>query len=338
MTDKPGDNAEDKEAAARYETDTYEYVRALGQGNFGVACLMRHKGTGDMVAVKFLERGPKIDKNVQREIVNHRLLRHPNIIGFREVFLTDQFLGIVMEDANSGELFDRVADEGRFSEDTARYFFRQLIAGVDFMHKSGVCHRDLKLENTLLHGDKDKPQLKICDFGYSKSENESVPKTTVGTPAYIAPELLQKKGNSPYDGQLADVWSCGVALYVMLVGTYPFEDPSDPMNIRKTLGRIQSVKYSFPADLKISRECVGLFQRIFVADAEKRITIAEIQKNPWYLKNTDKDYAGEAPRPVTPEPVQSIEELQRIVKDAQVKLHSALSLTSEILDNEDMTK
>ncbi|VAH18090.1 unnamed protein product [Triticum turgidum subsp. durum] len=95
-----------------------------------------------------------------------------------------------------------------------------------------ICHRDLKLENTLLDGSPT-PRVKICDFGYSKSALlHSKPKSTVGTPAYIAPEVLSRK---EYDGKVADVWSCGVTLYVMLIGSYPFEDPEDPRNFRKTI-------------------------------------------------------------------------------------------------------
>ncbi|PKI73931.1 hypothetical protein CRG98_005656 [Punica granatum] len=95
-----------------------------------------------------------------------------------------------------------------------------------------ICHRDLKLENTILDGSP-APCLKICDFGYSKSSLlHSRPKPTVGTPAYIAQEVLSRR---EYDGKLADVWSCGVTLYVMLVGAYPFEDPEDPKDFRKAI-------------------------------------------------------------------------------------------------------
>lgn len=105
---------------------------------------------------------------MEREIINHRQLSgHPNIIRFREVFLTSTHLGIVMEYAAGGELFDRIVKAGRFAEDEARYFFQQLISGVAWCHREGVCHRDLKLENTLLDG-RPAPRLKICDFGYSK--------------------------------------------------------------------------------------------------------------------------------------------------------------------------
>jgi serine/threonine-protein kinase SRK2 len=114
--------------------------------------------------------------------------------------LTPTHLAIVMEYAAGGELFERICNAGRFSEDEARFFFQQLISGVSYCHSMQICHRDLKLENTLLDGSP-APRLKICDFGYSKSSLlHSQPKSTVGTPAYIAPEVLSKK---EYDGKVS---------------------------------------------------------------------------------------------------------------------------------------
>ncbi|GMN38419.1 hypothetical protein TIFTF001_007648 [Ficus carica] len=139
--------------------DKYEVVKDLGSGNFGVARLLRHKDTKELVAMKYIERGHRIDENVAREIINHRSLRHPNIIRFKEA---------MMEYAAGGELFERICNAGRFSEDEARYFFQQLISGVNYCHSMQICHRDLKLENTLLDGSP-APRLKICDFGYSKA-------------------------------------------------------------------------------------------------------------------------------------------------------------------------
>uniref|UniRef100_A0A803PD85 non-specific serine/threonine protein kinase n=1 Tax=Cannabis sativa TaxID=3483 RepID=A0A803PD85_CANSA len=159
-----------------------------------------------------------------------------------------------------------------------------------FLVLQQICHRDLKLENTLLDGSS-APRLKICDFGYSKSSVlHSQPKSTVGTPAYIAPEVLSRK---EYDGKIADVWSCGVTLYVMLVGAYPFEDPEDPRNFRKTLQRILSVHYSIPDYVRVSMECKHLLSRIFVASPEKRITIPEIKKHSWFLKNLPVEFMDE---------------------------------------------
>ncbi|TYG80527.1 hypothetical protein ES288_D02G223300v1 [Gossypium darwinii] len=111
-----------------------EYKVDLGAGNFGVARLLRHKGTKELVAMKYIERGHKIDDNVAREIINHRSLRHPNIIRFKEVVLMPTHLAIVIEYAGGGELFDRICSAGRFSEDKARYFFQHLISSVNYCH------------------------------------------------------------------------------------------------------------------------------------------------------------------------------------------------------------
>ncbi|CAM0146527.1 unnamed protein product [Urochloa decumbens] len=271
--------------------ERYEPVREIGAGNFGVAKLMRNKETRELVAMKFIERGNRIDENVFREIVNHRSLRHPNIIRFKEVVLTPTHLAIVMEYAAGGELFERICEAGRFHEDEARYFFQQLVCGVSFCHAMQICHRDLKLENTLLDGSP-APRLKICDFGYSKSSVlHSRPKSTVGTPAYIAPEVLSRR---EYDGKHADVWSCGVTLYVMLVGAYPFEDPKDPKNFRKTISRIMSVQYKIPEYVHVSQNCRHLLSRIFVANPYKRITMSEIKSHPWFLKNLPRELKEEA--------------------------------------------
>ncbi|XP_023551762.1 serine/threonine-protein kinase SAPK3-like isoform X1 [Cucurbita pepo subsp. pepo] len=325
--------------------DRFEPLKDLGSGNFGVARLVRDKKTNELVAVKYIERGKKIDEKVQREIINHRSLQHPNIIRFKEVFLTPTHLAIVMEYAAGGELFGRICSAGRFSEDEARFFFQQLISGVSYCHSMQICHRDLKLENTLLDGSPT-PQLKICDFGYSKVDNlssnklESVsfchifslfclfdplqsgllhsqPKSTVGTPAYIAPEVLSRK---EYDGKISDVWSCGVTLYVMLVGAYPFEDPEDPRNFRKTIARILSVQYSIPDYVRVSVECRNLLSRIFVANPAKRITIQEIKQLPWFFKNLPKELIEiektNFKRQEHNQLSQSVEEIMQIVREA----------------------
>lgn len=302
----------------RDSMERYEIVKDLGSGNFGVAKLVRDNITQHLFAVKFIERGHKIDEHVQREIMNHRSLKHPNIIRFKEVLLTPTHLAIVMEYAAGGELFQRICNAGRFSEDEARFFFQQLISGVSYCHSMEICHRDLKLENTLLDGSV-APRVKICDFGYSKSSIfHSQPKSAVGTPAYIAPEVLSRK---EYDGKLADVWSCGVTLYVMVVGAYPFGDPNDPKNFRTTICRILSVNYSIPDSLQISVECRHLLYKIFVANPEKRITIPEIKKHPWFLKNLpiDLEEGGSSHSTDVNNTSQSIGEILSIVQEARAR-------------------
>lgn len=299
--------------------EKYEPLKELGSGKFGVAKLVRDKNTKELLAVKFIERGKKIDEKVLREIINHRSLRHPNIIRFKEVLLTPTDLAIVMEYAAGGELFAKVCSAGRFSEDEARYFFQQLISGVSYCHSMEICHRDLKLENTLLDGSPS-PRLKICDFGFSKSALlHSQPKSTVGTPGYVAPEVLSRK---EYDGKIADVWSCGVTLYVMLVGAYPFEDPKDRRNFRKTIVRIKSVQYSIPDYVSISADCRHLLSRIFAANPSKRITVPEIKQHPWFLKNLPEELIeGEKTNYEEinqARPVQSVEEIERVIQEAKI--------------------
>ncbi|WVZ68021.1 hypothetical protein U9M48_017012, partial [Paspalum notatum var. saurae] len=315
------------EAEVEVAMDKYEAVRDIGSGNFGVARLMRNRETRELVAVKCIERGRRIDENVYREIINHRSLRHPNIIRFKEVILTPTHLMIVMEFAAGGELFDRICDRGRFSEDEARYFFQQLICGVSYCHFMQICHRDLKLENVLLDGSP-APRLKICDFGYSKSSLlHSRPKSAVGTPAYIAPESLSALGagtSSVLFVELADVWSCGVTLYVMLVGAYPFEDPDDPKNIRKTIEQIMQVQYTIPDYVHISTDCKHLLAHIFVANPMKRITMKDIKSHPWFLKNLPRELTETAQamyykrdNRVPSYSEQTSEEIMKIVQDAR---------------------
>ncbi|KAL5557094.1 hypothetical protein UlMin_039330 [Ulmus minor] len=319
-----------------HDSDRYDFVRDIGSGNFGVARLMRDKQTKELVAVKYIERGDKIDENVQREIINHRSLRHPNIVRFKEVILTPTHLAIVMEYASGGELFERICNAGRFNEDEARFFFQQLISGVSYCHSMQVCHRDLKLENTLLDGSP-APRLKICDFGYSKSSVlHSQPKSTVGTPAYIAPEVLLRQ---EYDGKIADVWSCGVTLYVMLVGAYPFEDPDEPKDFRKTIQRILNVQYAIPDVVQISPECRELISRIFVADPATRISIPEIRNHEWFLKNLPADLMDERMGNQFEEPdqpMQSIDVIMQIIAEATIPAAGTHALNPYMSDNLDM--
>ncbi|CAI9758784.1 unnamed protein product [Fraxinus pennsylvanica] len=320
-------------------SDRYDLVRDIGSGNFGVARLMRDKQTKELVAVKYIERGDKIDENVQREIINHRSLRHPNIVRFKEVILTPTHLAIVMEYASGGELFERICkcNAGHFYEDEARFFFQQLISGVSYCHSMRICHRDLKLENALLDGSP-APRLKICDFGYSKSSLlHSQPKSTVGTTAYIAPEVFLMK---EYDGKIADVWSCGVTLYVMLVGAYPFEDPEGPKDFRKTIDRISNVQYSIPEHVKISEECRQLISRIFVADPAQRITIPEIRNHSWFLKNLPADLMDERTMgnqfEEPEQPMQSLEVIMQIISEATIPPAGLYNLSMTDDDMEDL--
>merc|ERR1712232_161741 len=146
----------------------------------------------------------------------------------------------------------------------------------------------MELENTLITSH-NAPRVKICDFGFSKSKLlQSVPKSTVGTPAYIAPEVLR---NKEYDGGKADVWSLGVSLFVMMMGHYPFEDPREPQNFRKIIEKIVIADYRIPPEAKISAECKALFAKIFCVGPAKRISLPGILEDAWFQQKLPQVWA-----------------------------------------------
>ncbi|KFM24010.1 Serine/threonine-protein kinase SAPK2 [Auxenochlorella protothecoides] len=266
----------------------YRTLKYINKGSFGFVVLAESRDTRETVAIKFVEVTNESDrKHSHREIMNHQSLLHPHVVQLKEVMCVPPFLAIVMEFVPGGDMFQYVVSRRGLPEAEARWFFQQLILGMDYCHRKGIMSRDIKLENTLLVLQPDKkPLLKLCDFGYSKHELlDSVAKSKVGTPGYTAPEVISNlKG---YDGKVADVWSAGVMLFTMLFARYPFERPEDKKlrqneRLQRILHRIMKVDYLFPEHATISDDCRGLIGRILVADPQQRITIREIQHHPWF--------------------------------------------------------
>eukprot|EP00735_Rhodelphis_limneticus_P014150 TRINITY_DN814_c0_g1::TRINITY_DN814_c0_g1_i1::g.25335::m.25335 TRINITY_DN814_c0_g1::TRINITY_DN814_c0_g1_i1::g.25335 ORF type:complete len:379 (-),score=92.84,sp/Q6X4A2/CIPKV_ORYSJ/45.28/8e-99,Pkinase/PF00069.20/1.1e-58,Pkinase_Tyr/PF07714.12/5e-28,NAF/PF03822.9/2.1e-07,Kinase-like/PF14531.1/5.8e-06,Kdo/PF06293.9/0.0012,APH/PF01636.18/0.039,APH/PF01636.18/1.4e+03,Choline_kinase/PF01633.15/0.15 TRINITY_DN814_c0_g1_i1:527-1663(-) len=211
-----------------------------------------------------------------------KMIKQENIVELKEVLASRTKIFMVLELVTGGELFDKIVSEERLSEEKARKFFQQLIAGVRYCHAQGVCHRDLKPENLLLS---ERDSLKISDFGLSAlykpgegGEGTPAPTllhTTCGTPNYVAPEVLSDKG---YDGKAADVWSCGVILYVLLAGFLPF----DEMSVTALFKKISRADYTFPK--WFSDGAKNLIAHILVADPAKRLTTAQIIRHPWFTE------------------------------------------------------
>ncbi|EFJ42729.1 serine/threonine protein kinase 1 [Volvox carteri f. nagariensis] len=183
---------------------------------------------------------------LKREAVNQRRLNHEHVIGFKEVGLTtDQRLYLTLEYADSGSLKQWLAAQPghRLPEATARWFAQQLVYGLSYCHAHGVYNRDIKPANLLLHSNKDSPQplepplLKVlgigmvADFGLCKSSADSVPKSQVGSPHYMAPAPPEVFSGKPYDGRKADVFSCGVVIFQMVFGVLPFSRTLDGRNL-----------------------------------------------------------------------------------------------------------
>ncbi|KAG2499808.1 hypothetical protein HYH03_002104 [Edaphochlamys debaryana] len=307
------------------ETGKYERVQSLGKGAFGFVQLGRNVQSGELAAIKFLKRGD-VNKYVESEIVNHSVLRHPHVIQFKEVFLTSEYICIAMEYATGGSLFHYVQKQTRLKEAVARWFFQQLIIGVDYCHKRGVANRDIKLENTLLQkvNGLPLPLLKICDFGYSKADFKSAAKSKVGTLTYMAPEVLVNR-DGKYDGKVADIWSCGVMLYVMFYGRYPFETPAGSAMPKATeilamLDNMVRQRYELSPHVEISEPGKDLLRRMLLPDPKARITLEDVMTHTWFTTNLPPEAASMNESYLKagfPAGHQSPDDIKRIIEEAK---------------------
>ncbi|DBA70674.1 TPA: hypothetical protein ACH3X2_012052 [Trebouxia sp. C0005] len=233
-------------------------------------------------------------KAFQREVDYAAGVVHDNIVQLLDVFVEGEQYVIVWELVNGPDLLDLLngAHDKKLPEPMVAYYFQQLINAVIFMHNNGFCHRDLKAENCVL--DSSTQCVKVIDFGLSK-HLESAMTLGVGTPDYMAPELLLEghldvKSHQPaqsgqcrrprYNPRAVDVWALGVMLYLLVTGMYPFEDPSSPGNVTATLRNIMHGKMqSIPAF--VSPACAEVIKKALSRHPKMRITLDELASNAW---------------------------------------------------------
>ncbi|TQD82901.1 hypothetical protein C1H46_031565 [Malus baccata] len=261
----------------------YELGRLLGHGTFAKVYHARHLPSGKNVAMKVVGKEKVIKvgmmEQIKREISVMRMVKHPNIVELHEVLASKSKIYFAMDLVRGGELFAKIA-KGRLREDVARVYFQQLISAIDFCHSRGVYHRDLKPENLLLDED---GNLKVTDFGLSAFtehlKQDGLLHTTCGTPAYVAPEVIGKKG---YDGAKADLWSCGVILYVLLAGFLPFQDDNLVAMYRKIY------RGDFKCPPWFSSEARRLVTKLLDPNPSTRITISKVMDSSWFKKSVPK--------------------------------------------------
>ncbi|KAL4307988.1 hypothetical protein GQ457_01G046870 [Hibiscus cannabinus] len=290
----------------------FELGRLLGQGTFAKVCYARNIATGQSCAIKIIDKekimkGGLIDQT-KREISVMRIIKHPNVVRLYEVMASKSKIYFVMEYVRGGELFNKVS-KGKLKEDVARRYFQQLVAAVDFCHSRGVYHRDLKPENLLLD---ENGNLKVSDFGLSalteSRRQDGLLHTTCGTPAYVAPEVISKKG---YDGAKADIWSCGVILYVLLAGFLPFHD----QNLMEMYKKICRGDFKCPQWLP--PEVRKLLSRILDPNPNQRITTAKLMENVWFKKGFKKID--------TPPPSPNLRRIDSVINDVHAAFDSSES-------------
>ncbi|KAK6151773.1 hypothetical protein DH2020_014408 [Rehmannia glutinosa] len=265
--------------AVKRKVGKYELGRTIGEGTFAKVKFAQNMENGDSVAIKVLAKSTilkhKMVDQIKREISIMKIVRHPCIVRLHEVLASHAKIYIVLEFVTGGELFDKIVHHGRLSENESRRYFQQLIDAVSHCHSKGVYHRDLKPENLLLDS---KGNLKVSDFGLSALPQQGVDllHTTCGTPNYVAPEVLSHRG---YDGAAADIWSCGVILYVLMAGYLPF----DETDLASLYNKINAAQFSCP--FWFSPAVTSLIHKILDPNPETRIKIGGIKRDPWFQKN-----------------------------------------------------
>ncbi|XP_042050077.1 calcium-dependent protein kinase 20-like [Salvia splendens] len=254
--------------------------RKLGQGQFGTTFLCIEKGTNKEFACKTIAKRklttPEDVEDVRREIqIMHHLAGHPNVISIVGAFEDAVAVHVVMELCSGGELFDRIIQRGHYTERKAAELARIIVGVVQACHSLGVMHRDLKPENFLFVNQQEESPLKTIDFGLSaffKPGETFI--DVVGSPYYVAPEVLRK-----HYGQECDVWSAGVIIYILLCGVPPFWDESEQGIFEQVLkGELDFVSEPWPS---ISESAKDLVRKMLVRDPKKRLTAHQVLCHPW---------------------------------------------------------
>ncbi|XP_004136537.1 calcium-dependent protein kinase 20 [Cucumis sativus] len=260
--------------------DHYTLGRKLGQGQFGTTFLCVEKASGKDFACKSIAKRKLTTKedveDVRREIqIMHHLAGHPNVIQIVGAFEDAVAVHVVMELCAGGELFDRIIQRGHYTERKAAQLARIIVGVVEACHSLGVMHRDLKPENFLFINQEEESALKTIDFGLSMFFRPGETFTdVVGSPYYVAPEVLRK-----LYGPECDVWSAGVIIYILLSGVPPFWDETEQGIFEQVLkGELDFISEPWPS---ISGEAKELVRRMLVRDPKKRLTAHEVLCHPW---------------------------------------------------------
>ncbi|XP_050809819.1 serine/threonine-protein kinase D1 isoform X2 [Gopherus flavomarginatus] len=250
----------------------------LGSGQFGIVYGGKHRKTGRDVAIKIIDKlrfPTKQESQLRNEVAILQNLHHPGVVNLECMFETPERVFVVMEKLH-GDMLEMIlsSEKGRLPERITKFLITQILVALRHLHFKNIVHCDLKPENVLLASADPFPQVKLCDFGFARIIGEkSFRRSVVGTPAYLAPEVLRNKG---YNRSL-DMWSVGVIIYVSLSGTFPFNEDEDIHD------QIQNAAFMYPPNpwKEISHEAIDLINNLLQVKMRKRYSVDKTLSHPW---------------------------------------------------------
>lgn len=259
----------------------YALNHVLGEGSFATVRMAKDLKTGQQFAIKIIDKETYQPEELQwlmREVKIMMTVRHDNIVDIYDIFDSKKNLYLVIEYMEGGELFDVIADQGHLSEHNASIVVRDIIKGVEYLHDQGIVHCDIKPENILCKSKQRPHNVKLCDFGlanYFDKYNRNEMTETIGTPGYVAPEVVRRE---PY-GPPVDMWACGVVLYVMLSGRMPFYGRDDIQCLRRTAAG----EYSFPDRewMHVSEDAKSFVRSLLQKRPDLRLTAKAALQHRW---------------------------------------------------------
>ncbi|XP_051502169.1 serine/threonine-protein kinase D3-like isoform X7 [Myxocyprinus asiaticus] len=250
----------------------------LGSGQFGIVYGGKHRKTGRDVAIKVIDKmrfPTKQESQLRNEVAILQNLHHPGIVNLECMFETPERVFVVMEKLH-GDMLEMIlsSEKSKLPERITKFLVTQILVALRHLHFKNIVHCDLKPENVLLASAEPFPQVKLCDFGFARIIGEkSFRRSVVGTPAYLAPEVLRSKG---YNRSL-DMWSVGVIIYVSLSGTFPFNEDEDIND------QIQNAAFMYPPTpwKDISAEATDLINNLLQVKMRKRYSVDKTLSHPW---------------------------------------------------------
>lgn len=250
----------------------------LGSGQFGIVYGGVHRKSSRQVAIKVIDKlrfPTKQEAALKNEVAILQNLSNPGVVNLERMFETKERIFVVMEKLK-GDMLEMIlsSERGKLSERITKFLIYQILTALKHLHSKNIVHCDLKPENVLLSTASDFPQVKLCDFGFARIIGEkSFRRSVVGTPAYLAPEVLRNKG---YNRSL-DMWSVGVITYVSLSGTFPFNEDEDIND------QIQNAAFMYPPNpwKEITQDAIDLITNLLQVKQRKRLTVDKSLAHIW---------------------------------------------------------